>query len=176
MKCIDFNSTGRAASIPSLAVCTTEFYKELLSTKFFLDIHNETSTCRTSSRRPPQILTSKYSIHSQYPHSLMGRCVIRLSFSNFLSNIRSTAWYYNMERFRCHWYIFIFCDLLPRGQCFLSYIRLSLPKGTTSAWTNCTLNSTITLGCFSMSCIRLFWHNCPHRWVVYSLDILWIFL
>ena len=66
----------------------------------------------------------------------MGRCVILLFSSNFPSHIPSTAWHYNMERFRCHWYIFIVCDLLPRGQCFLSYIMLSLAKGTTSAWTH----------------------------------------
>ena len=35
---------------------------------------------------------------------------------------------------------------------------------------------TITLGCFSMSCIWLFRHYYPHRWVVLSFDILWILL
>ena len=96
VKCIDFNSTGRAASIPSLAVCTTEFYKELLSTKFFLDIHNETSTCRTSSRRPPQILTlniqSIVNIHTHLWGAVLFAYLIATFYPTYVQLHGITTW------------------------------------------------------------------------------------
>ena len=150
--------------------------KYRLSTQTFLDIHNETGTDRTTFCHPPQLLTLKSSIHSQYPHPLMGRRAILLSSGNILSNICSISWLYNMERLRCHCYIFIVSDLLPRGQCFLPYIRLSLAKGTTLVWTVICSKLNYIWGCLSLSCIRLFRHNRPHCWVVLSLNILRIFL